>query len=635
MIMKKTFLILTAAAVLALRSFAAVQPAEKLLPDDTLAVLAIPDFTKALQIYHDSPQGQLWRDPAVKAFKDKFVNKLKDEFITPMEKDLGIKLDDYKTLPQGQLTFAVTQSEWSGTDKNGKEPALVMILDTKDKSSQLKSNLTYLRKKWVDAGKTVKTEKIRAVEFSVITLSSNDIPKALKGATKSEADQPAGDDKKDAVKPAPDTTLYVGQSDSLLLMANSPKVLEKILAAAGGGSVKTLSEVPSFDANNNSMFRDAPLYGWVNTKALLELLSHQESGPDPLTPAKIIAATGFGGLKSIAFAYRFSTDGEAFNLMLSVPEDSRTGLFKILAGEPKESSPPPFVPADVAKFQRWRLDGQKAWATLRKVVGDLSPESLGGVDFMLNSVEANAKEKDPDFDIKKNLFGNLGDDFITYQKAPKGESLQELNSAPALYLVGSPNPEKLAGALNSLMALLGQSSQPKEREFLGRKIYSIPFPSLPMAAGPSGGAPASLSYCSSGGYLAVSMDSGILEEYLRSSDTPAKSLREQAGLGDATQKISGPGTSLFGYSNDTETMRALIKVLKKEAASATGTDSFSMVAMAAGINADKMKDWLDFSLLPEFDQVSKYFSFSVYSGAATPEGIVFKAFAPLPPQLKK
>ena len=48
----------------------------------------------------------------------------------------------------------------------------------------------------------------------------------------------------------------------------------------------------------------------------------------------------------------------------------------------------------------------------------------------------------------------------------------------------------------------------------------------------------------------------------------------------------------------------------------------------------KIGDWMDFSLLPDYDQVSKYFYFSVYGGGATAEGISLKSFAPRPPTLK-
>jgi len=47
------------------------------------------------------------------------------------------------------------------------------------------------------------------------------------------------------------------------------------------------------------------------------------------------------------------------------------------------------------------------------------------------------------------------------------------------------------------------------------------------------------------------------------------------------------------------------------------------------------KDWMDFSLLPSFDRVSKYFNFTVYGESATVDGLTFKIFAPVPPGLKK
>jgi hypothetical protein len=47
------------------------------------------------------------------------------------------------------------------------------------------------------------------------------------------------------------------------------------------------------------------------------------------------------------------------------------------------------------------------------------------------------------------------------------------------------------------------------------------------------------------------------------------------------------------------------------------------------------KDWVDFSLLPPFDQIAKYFYFTVYSISANADGVTFKMFAPIPPGLKK
>ncbi len=640
--MRKLFAISAALFYLAGLTGAEVLPAEKLLPDDTLLMFTIPDFTKIRDIYHNSPQGRLWNDPAMKDFKDKFTSKLTTDYITPLEHDLGVSFDDYTNLPQGQFTIAVVQNGWQG--KDDQYPGLLLLLDTKDKSAQLKTNLADLKKKWVDAGKTVKTEKIRDVDFSVITLTSNDIPKTLK---KPDAPLPPGVPEpleNPELAKEPKKPLYIGQAESLLIVGNSPKVIEKILARMSGGSVKTLGELSSFDANR-ALFHDAPAFGWLNAKAFVDIWGHPAAAadaPDDSTgnplgfkPDKIISALGLNGLSTVAFNYAYTDDGAQFNITLTAPEASRAGLLKVLAGEAKDYNPPPFVPADTVKFQRWRLDGQKTWEALRKMIGEMSPASLGVLDLTLKTAEDGIKEKDPSFDLKKNLIGNLGDDSITYSKNPKGKTLAELNSPPSIFLIGSPNPEQLASALKSLMDLSGQQSGPStDREFLGHKIYSIQLPSAP---GPDGSVatPRSLSYASSGGYIAIALDPALLEEYLRSSETQAKALRDTPGLSDAIQKVGGSGTSLFGYSNEAESMRVLFDALKQDPSAADPLSGAAPVTAAMGMGPMKMTDWFDVTLLPSFDKVAKYFYISVYSVGSTSDSLTFKAFAPVPPQLNK
>src|ERR1700677_3898267 len=307
--MKKT-LPLVALFLSAALSATAVPPAEKLLPDDTLIMFTIPDFTKSREVYHASPQGRFWNDPAMKPLAVKFTSKLQAEFLTPLEHDLGIHFSDYTNYLQGQFTLALVQNGWQGKDKDAHEPGLVLLLDTRDKNTQLKSSLADLKKKWVDAGKTAHVEKIRDIDFSDIVITTNDVPKSLKKkAATSSPDVPEPMEDPDA-KNAPKQHLYMGQSESFLIIGNPPKPIEKILAAMAGGSVKTLSEQASF-SSAAGMFHDASGFGWVNVKAFVDIFLHRNDGgddnaPTPLgfDPSKLVTALGFGGLKTIAFNYR-------------------------------------------------------------------------------------------------------------------------------------------------------------------------------------------------------------------------------------------------------------------------------------------------------------------------------------------
>jgi len=274
--------------------------------------------------------------------------------------------------------------------------------------------------------------------------------------------------------------VVIGQAESLLVMADSMSVVEKVVARLSGGSAPCIGDQADFQASKQALFREAHGYAWLNGKALFDVIVREAAtvkenpqAPNPFEvfkPAKLLSASGLSGLKTIALSMSGSSDGVLFNLLLGVSEADRSGIFKILAGEPKESSPPAFVPADALKFQRWRVDGQKAWATVEKMITEISPQTLSGLNFLIETANTSAREKDPGFDLRKNLIGNLGDDMISYEKPPRDGNEAGNEPGASLFLVGSPNPETLAASLKMVLIFVtAQAGAPAEREFLGRK----------------------------------------------------------------------------------------------------------------------------------------------------------------------
>ena len=612
----------------ALSLHAAVPSSENLLPADTLFVATAPDFSATRAAARQSSGWLFWNDPAMKPFHDKFMARWNERFIAPLERDLGVKFDNYASLPQGQFTFAITQNGWNGAD-DSQRPGLLLLVDARDKGGLLKTNLDALRKKWTENGKSIHTETVRGISFSVVTLSSNDIP-ALAGMFPR---RPPVQELGREAKPEKPGELVVGQFQSLLIVGNSMKAVEPVVAHLSGGAAPALRDNAVFAADQLSQFRNAPLYyAWFNAKTFFDVLAHvPQEPPNPEAPSLLpsppanamLNASGLMGLKSVSLAYRESHDGSQLNLFLSAPEAARQGVLKILAAVPKDANPPVFVPASAVKFSRWRIDGQKSWAELEKMINALYPGGLATLNATIDAVNSLARQKDPDFDLRKNLIANLGDDFISYQKAPAGSAPADLSHAPSLFLFGAANADQAALAVKNVVSLMyRQPDAPEPRDFLGRKIYTIPLPGRGL---PGADAPVSRSlYCAaSGGYVALTSDVSMLEEYLRSNAGQARPLRETAGLADAAQHVGGAGSGLFGYENQRETMRAAFSMLKNPAT----TDA------AMAVFPKSFRDWMDFSLLPDYDQVSKYFFFSVYGGGASADGLSFKVFAPRPPQM--
>ena len=606
-----------------------VPPPDKLLAGDTLAMFTIADYKKARGDWDRWPMVKLWNDMAMKPFREKFQTKFKADLIEPLERDFGIKFADYKDLAQGQITFALTR----GLPTESGVPTLgfVFLVDTKDKAEVLKTNLVALKQKWVESGKAVKNEKIRDIEFTTLIFSGEDISKTVEKVLPSPKKEP-----EEEKKPAKKQELLVGQSDSLLIIAKSARDVEKILIRQSGGTVPSLAEYGPFAANYSSHFRDTLTYGWIDLKSTFDFTSKKPAKTEEpseaagLDQTKFLTALGIGGLQSLSLTLKDSNDGCLFTGVMTAPESSRRGITRVLSHDAREAGPPPFVPADAVKFTRWRIDLPKAWAGLETMLVEINPAYAGLIKLFVDNA---GKDKDPNFDLRKSLIANLGDDLIIYEKKPKASTLAAMDKPPTLYLLNSPRAEQMAAAVKSLTAFLPQPSRFKEREFLGRKVFSVTIPATPSDQPAAGGARPEervLSYAASGSYVAFSTDTALLEEYLRAAD--ARPLRELPGLAQAAEKVGGMGTGLFGFENQQESMRVTFEALKKEAASIDDLLSGSRIAgKLAGDEDKKFKGWFDFSLLPEFDRVAKYFHIAVWSGSVTTDGISFRWFSPAPP----
>ena len=620
--MKRLFLLGLALGVMALR--AAVPPPSELFPQDTLAILTVPDYSSAQTQFQSEAFGRLWADASMKPFRDKFQTGFKHEVLGDLEKQLGIKTDDYLALLQGQVSFALLENGWNAADSKT-EPSLVVVLDTKDKGSELKARLAEVRQKLADAKKPVKTDKIRDIDFSTVTVEH----KAAKTDAKNgDADKDKDDDDKktDDAKDSDRTEHWTfGQVDSVLLISDSPSALEKVVARLSGGSVPPLGELPDFQASaQSSHFKESMGYAWFNASAfvkqLRKLASKSGAGAAPLgvEPSKMITAAGLDGLKTMGISIWMTPDGEQSQLTMALPEGQRVGLFKMLEYAAKDSTPPAFVPADAVGFRRWRLNGKRTWENLEAMIQQISPQASGMLQLYLGTL---GKDKDPNFDFQKSFVANLGDDLITYQKSPQDKTLEALQDAPSLTLIGSPDAAQLANGLRAAGSLLPSAGEGnKEREFNGHKIYGVKMP------GKEGGDDGKLlEFAAGNGYLAISTNPSILEQFLRSGDGGGNSLKDNASMIAASEKVGGMATGLFGYQDAKEGTRIWWEVLRQ-----SGSLDKLMGSSGDSSGGKKTAEWIDFSLLPPFDSVSKYLGLSVFSGKWDGAGFNMQAYWPIP-----
>lgn len=616
-----------AVAALAASLHAAIPAAPQLLPADTIAFITTSDWTKANAAWKANNLGRLWNDPAMRPFRENFEKRFQEEVVGKLEKQLGIRLADYLAVAQGQITLAAIRADWQPNTES--TPPWLLILDSADKSPALKSLLDDTLKKLRTANRTVSSQKIRDTEFFTVAIDPSELDKLSGGSSPKPGAKPADkddDDDDDAPpgkKPAKaprKIELTFGQSGSALLVTSSPKTLDRVVARLTGGSIDPLDSQDRFQNIRQSILRDGIVQSWIDVTPFTALLTDLAGGPTAMLgidPRKAVVALGLDATQWGAFSLQESPEGTVVHSALGVPAERRTGIYKMIQGEAKDSAPPNFVPADAVKFHRWRLDGQKSWKALEDALTKVSPQILGMLRLGLDSA---GQQDDPNFTFKSEFVDRLGDDIITFEKAPKGKTLPELNNPPSLLLIGSPKPERLVNGLRAMMLMGTMQSGAggiEVRDFLGRKIYSAKL----GAAGRGN----SRTHMSAGaGYVAISSDVALVEEYLRSTEGTAKSLKDFPGLSAAVGRIGGLSTGFFMFENQLEASRASWELLRQ----GRSLDRIMPPGTANLDTARAIEEWADFSLLPDFDKISRYFTFGVLTGSADPQAFHLKWFAP-------
>jgi hypothetical protein len=121
-----------------------------------------------------------------------------------------------------------------------------------------------------------------------------------------------------------------------------------------------------------------------------------------------------------------------------------------------------------------------------------------------------------------------------------------------------------------------------------------------MTDGPRSTTPRNLNYAASGGYLAMSTDVSMLEEYLRSSDSQAKSLREAGGLVEATPASRRAGNQLVRVRKCFRNHARRIRHSKERPGAFTNATGFGALPGVPAMPGSQksFREWLDFSLLP-------------------------------------
>ncbi|MBT7909611.1 MAG: hypothetical protein HN607_03670, partial [Verrucomicrobia bacterium] len=481
----------------------ATPPLEALLPAGTVLVLAAPNYASAKKHFKASASGRFWDSAEFKPFRKKLAAGFEANVMAEIEEELAIDFDAFEKMASGSVALAVVPGQDAG-----EEPALLLLLDAGRKSVTLRRALSRLERDWKKDDREVSETEIGGVDFTTVS-------------------DPEGDQQ-----------VHIGRVGAQLFVGTKSAQIEGVLARLNGKGSGTLADNPAFAADHGAVLKGADFYVWANPGAVLpQLLDNLPDGAElGIDFGEVVGALGINGLGTFAMAYSERPSGAHYELFIGLPKANRKGLFSLLETKQADASPPPFVPANVGGFLRWRLNMDAAWKNLEKLLLELSPDVANMVEFTVGLL---GKDKDSNFDFKKSFLNNFGDDLILYQMPPKSSALNDIGAGPIVVLVKSPNPDELIKGIGAVPGILPPPLN--EAAMLPRRlgdhtVYSFELAEFPD---PSTGelVKMELLLAARDGYMAVSTDADLLQMFL--DGKTMGSLAKRDGLATAATSVGG------------------------------------------------------------------------------------------------
>jgi hypothetical protein len=577
-------------------------PPEKILPDSTIGFLKINNAAALRDSFRQSQFGQLWNDPAMKAWKANLADRL-DDASKSLKDKIGVTYRELLELPQGTVSIAVVRRD------DPKQPiALLITADAGKNASVMENVMTKATKQAEQDDSKVTTQPFRGAVLHVIQPPPD-----------KDKDKKAKDDKKDNDKPEPP---LVWTSQGTVYYIGSDVDAVKDLIAHEPGRDDSLAANESFIQTQKKLGYDAQVVWFVDLAKLLKLVA--QSGASARGNAKgnadqteaMIQVTGLNGLKAAAGSFtlnagKFDSISKTF-ILAPVPAQ---GVLKMFQMPKVNLKPEPWVPASVASYQTYSWDLDTAYTALNDLVNMFQPGMLNVLEQQL--VGPNGGEP---ISFQKDIFGPLGDRITVINdfKKPVTEENQRMLIGVAL-----EDAKAFQNTLNKLIAL--GNGAPKKREFQGTTIFDFDVPDLPNANGVNGPnnvrqfkGPISVAVAKN--TLFIATEPTLLEQVLRGG---AAALADSRSFQAVAREVPGP-VSILSYVRPDEQARLSYDMIKsgqfEKALQSAKT------AGAGGPDVAKIGKLIDKDKLPDFSIFAKYLSQGGSYGVMEDDGLTITGF---------
>ncbi len=195
--------------------------------------------------------------------------------------------------------------------------------------------------------------------------------------------------------------------DTAFVVATSATVLESVIAGMDEGSLGASEDFRSVRERVGG--EDLAVLAYANVPALVDTFGAKM----PEEARHIANAVGLDTVRAAAYGMAFSGDGFMDSFVLHAPGASH-GIVPLLSMPSFEPEALGRVPAGAFYYEEGRANLDELVPGIRKLVGEVSPDGVGGMNDFLREMKAKVG-----VDLEKDVLGGLGGGAATYAALPE------------------------------------------------------------------------------------------------------------------------------------------------------------------------------------------------------------------------
>ena len=375
-----------------------------ILPETTVAMVQLPDFQAAVEKMRETGAGKMMTDDSIASLVDGLMEEAELAY-DDVKDDVGIELSDLKSLPDGEITFAVIAPRRAN-------PEYMIIMDLNGEEGVLDR---------------------------VMKRGREMIPKEENAPEDDEEDFPVEEGFEIESFNADGRRIHFFQRENTIVASTSTSELYDLIDRWMGREVEKTRPLASNRKFVTIMNRcagtqdlDPEFRFFVDPIAVAK--SSTRGNASARFTINLLPLLGFDSLSAIGGAM-FLDEEEYESVMHAhvLLTNPRTGIFALLAFRPTEYEPEDFIPQSTVNHMMVSLDAPKAYAELTKIVDSfMSPGAFE------SAVDKNVNEE-LGLDLKEDIINSIDGRITWFQWIEEPAIINSTRSGMAFRL---KDPEK-------------------------------------------------------------------------------------------------------------------------------------------------------------------------------------------------